>query len=92
MRYRNVSSKFREIVRRCIAKAETGTREFRAFRFHDLRLWFAIEHLRRRGNIYRLQKILGHSSIKTTELYLDYLTRKEVELSMNQGEQNGAHL
>jgi integrase/recombinase XerD len=35
------------------------------------------EYLRRGGNIYRLQKILGHSSIKTTELYLAFLTPEE---------------
>lgn len=43
------------------------------FRFHDLRHKFAVDYLRRGGNIYDLQRILGHSSIKTTELYLEHL-------------------
>lgn len=47
------------------------------FRFHDLRHKFAVEYLRGGGNIYDLQKILGHASIKTTEMYLNYLTPEE---------------
>lgn len=48
------------------------------FRFHDLRHKFAVEYLRHGGVIYDLQRIMGHSSIKTTEIYLDYLTPEEV--------------
>lgn len=48
-----------------------------AFRFHDLRHLFAVTYLQRGGNIYDLQRILGHGSIKTTEGYLDYLTPEE---------------
>lgn len=47
------------------------------FRFHDLRHLFAVTYLQRGGNIYDLQRILGHGSIKTTEVYLDYLTPAE---------------
>lgn len=66
-RYLNVASRFAAIARRA------GCR----FRFHDLRHWFAVDYLRRGGSIYQLQQILGHSSIKTTEIYLDYLTPDE---------------
>jgi integrase/recombinase XerD len=55
------------------------TSPFRRFRFHDLRHRFAVDYLRDGGNIYDLQKILGHASIKTTEIYLDYLTPDEQE-------------
>lgn len=48
-----------------------------AFRFHDLRHLFAVTYLQRGGNIYDLQRILGHRSIKTTEGYLEYLTPAE---------------
>jgi integrase len=51
------------------------------FRFHDLRHKFAVDYLRRGGNIYDLQKILGHSSIKTTELYLNYLDPQEQKIA-----------
>lgn len=52
-------------------------REGVRFRFHDLRHYFAVMYLRGGGNIYNLQQILGHASIKTTEIYLDYLTPEE---------------
>ena len=51
------------------------------FRFHDLRHKFAVDYLRRGGNIYDLQRILGHSSIKTTELYLDHLDPMECRIA-----------
>ncbi len=52
--------------------------QFRPFRFHDLRHLFAVEYLRElRGTIYSLQQELGHTSIKTTEGYLAYLTPSE---------------
>jgi integrase/recombinase XerD len=68
--YRNVSSNFQQFRRR-FAKDHPGDPV--TFRFHDLRHRFAVNYLRTDGNIYDLQGILGHSSIKTTELYLDFL-------------------
>lgn len=38
-------------------------------RFHDLRHTFASNFLMGGGNIYDLQKILGHSTIQVTERY-----------------------
>ena len=72
-RYLNVASRFAAITARTHRKDKT----VRRFRFHDLRHWFAVDYLRRGGGIYDLQKILGHASIKTTEIYLDYLTPSE---------------
>jgi integrase/recombinase XerD len=69
-RYRNVSSRFRVFVKR------SGVRPFR---FHDLRHWYAVDYLRRGGSIYRLSQILGHSSVKVTEIYLRYVTPEEAE-------------
>jgi integrase/recombinase XerD len=37
---------------------------------HTLRHTFACEYLRHGGNLYYLSRILGHSSVKTTEVYL----------------------
>ena len=49
-------------------------------RFHDLRHTFASNFLMGGGNIYDLQKILGHSTIQVTERYAhltqDHLTGK----------------
>lgn len=46
-------------------------------RFHDLRHIFAIRYLRNGGNIYVLQKHLGHATLRQTEAYLQYLTPEE---------------
>lgn len=79
-RYLNVATRFAKIVLSAQARARKEKRPVpRRFRFHDLRHWFAVDYLRRGGSIYRLKQVLGHSSIKTTELYLDYLTPDEQE-------------
>lgn len=76
--YQNVSSRFRVFVKDAAKAARKEGAEFRAFRFHDLRHLFAVTYLKtKRGTIYDLQQHLGHASIKTTELYLDYLTSEE---------------
>lgn len=62
------------------------------FRFHDLRHRYAVDYLRDGGNIYDLQKILGHSSIRTTELYLDYLTPDEQKFAKYGLAQNPAQV
>jgi integrase/recombinase XerD len=38
--------------------------------WHTLRHTFSVGYLRNGGNLYYLQRILGHSSITTTERYL----------------------
>jgi integrase/recombinase XerD len=83
--YRNVASRFAAIVgaeKRAAeqAAAAKGRQEpeFRSFRFHDLRHRFAVDYLKNReGTIYDLQQHLGHASVKTTELYLAFLTPEE---------------
>jgi integrase len=42
------------------------------------------------GSVYDLQKILGHSSIKTTEIYLDYLSPEEQLVAKRVGTKTGA--
>ena len=51
--------------------------EFNEFRFHDLRHRHAVDWLRSGRSIYDLQHRLGHSSIKVTEIYLQYLSAEE---------------
>ena len=51
----------------------------RHFRAHDLRHKFGIDYLRGGGSIYALQKILGHSSIQTTEGYVAYLDAESAQ-------------
>ncbi len=76
-RYANVASRFRELVRSAQESAQesaqkSGT-EFQPFRCHDLRHKFAIEQLQRGRDIYDLSRHLGHSSVKTTEIYLGHV-------------------
>lgn len=85
-RYLNVRSRFRQMVRKALADGNIK----RAFRFHDLRHWYAVDYLRKGGNLYQLQQILGHSSIRTTELYLAYLTPDEAHAAkFGTGAQSG---
>ena len=49
------------------------------FRFHDLRHPYAVESLRGGASIYRVSQHLGHTSVKTTEIYLAHLTPDEAD-------------
>jgi integrase/recombinase XerD len=63
---------------RCIEKAEAKEgRTFARFRIHDLSHRFAVWWFKYSGNIYLLSKHLGHTSVTTTEIYLDFLTEEE---------------
>jgi integrase/recombinase XerD len=60
------------------SKAQKDEREFVGFRFHDMRHLYAVEYLRKPGSdIYTLQAHLRHTSVKTTEMYLEFLTPEE---------------
>lgn len=77
-RYRNVASRFAAITLKVREHAlKAGQPAPARFRFHDLRHWYAVDYLQRGGSIYTLQQILGHASIRTTELYLAFLTPDE---------------
>lgn len=90
-RFKNVAAQFYATVERVARKAARDGREFKRFRFHDLRHLFAVTFLReRRGTIYDLQQILGHASIKTTEGYLDHLTPDERRDAIHGVAQNAA--
>lgn len=70
----------------------SGIRKYVAFRLHDLRHIFAIEYLRDNGNLYALQKQLGHGSIRQTEWYLQFLTPEEQEKAKSGPAQKPAHM
>ncbi|MBZ9939196.1 tyrosine-type recombinase/integrase [Mesorhizobium sp. BR1-1-16] len=63
------------------AAAQKAERPFRGFRFHDMRHLYAVEFLRAGGDIYALKEHLRHSSVKTTEMYLEFLTPEEAEIA-----------
>ena len=75
--YKNFASQFAAIVKRTAAWAAANGVAFRSFRFHDLRHLHAINWLKDGRSIYDLQKRMGHVSIKTTEIYLQFLTADE---------------
>lgn len=77
-RWATPSSSFRDKRAMAQKAAQKEGVEFVGFRFHDLRHLFAVQFLKqKRGTIYDLQQVMGHSSIKTTEDYLKYLTPDE---------------
>ena len=61
--------------------AEQNGVEFYPFTFHALRHKHAIEYLRHGGNIYDLQKRLGHASLAQTEAYLQFLTPEQQRIA-----------
>jgi integrase/recombinase XerD len=89
-RWSSPSSSFRENQKRAQKAAQKAGQEYRHFRFHDLRHLFAVEYLRaKRGSIYDLQRVMGHTSITTTEIYLKYLTPDQVRAAMFGGTNGG---
>ena len=71
--YSNFSSRFAAITKAVAAERAAQDQPFRRFRAHDLRHKFAVDYLRAGGDIYRLSRILGHASVKTTEIYLAFV-------------------
>jgi integrase/recombinase XerD len=50
---------------------------------HTLRHTFAVNYLRRGGNLFYLSKILGHSSVTTTQKYLQSLSIEDLQAVHN---------
>jgi integrase/recombinase XerD len=75
--YKNFASQFAAIVSRTAEWARANSVDFRPFRFRDLRHLHAVSWLKDGRSIYVLQRRLGHASIKTTEIYCDFLTPEE---------------
>ena len=91
--YKNFASQFAAIVRRTAKWAAANGVEFHPFRFHDLRHWHAVHWLKSGRSIYELQQRLGHTSVKTTEVYLrsGYLTFDEQQVALAGVAQKAAH-
>lgn len=83
--YANVSSRFAAIVAGTQKVAREKGHDFRPFRFHDLRHFFAVDYLKRGGSIYDLQGEMGHSSVKVTEMYVQFLTPEEARAAKSAG-------
>lgn len=57
---------------RDFAKAQAAAKISNKIRFHDLRHTFASQFMMNNGNVFDLQKILGHTDIKMTMRYAHY--------------------
>jgi integrase/recombinase XerD len=82
--YRTASGQFKRLVTSVARQAQKQAQQmpkaaqaFRPFRFHGLRHRNAVDWLKSGRSIYDLQQRLGHTSVKTTEIYLAYLTAEE---------------
>jgi integrase/recombinase XerD len=82
--YKNFASQFAAIIKRTASWACENGVGFHPFRFHDLRHLHAVQWLKDGRSIYDLQARLGHTSIKTTEIYLKYLTPEEGRIAKGQ--------
>jgi integrase/recombinase XerD len=88
--FSQASSDFTHLKRKVRKKLKDAGKDFKDFRFHDLRHLFAVEALRSgEMDIYRLSKHLGHTSVKTTEIYLDFLSPEEQEIAKHGGTKSG---
>jgi integrase/recombinase XerD len=79
--YASFAPTFHKLMDRTEAWAAANGVEFRRFAFHHLRHRHAVDWLKSGRNIYTLQGRLGHTSVKTTEMYLAYLTPEEVQVA-----------
>lgn len=88
--FAQAASDFTHLRRTVVARAKKNKTQFQRFRFHDLRHLFAVEELRRGVSIYDVQQHLGHTSVKTTEIYLDFLTPEQQAAAKKASAQNPA--
>jgi integrase/recombinase XerD len=72
---------FARETKRVVKWAAKNGVDFRPFTFHHLRHKHAIVYMREGGNIYDLQKRLGHSTVKQTEEYLKFLTPEQQRIA-----------
>lgn len=89
--FRGLASTFRYLVRAEAKAAQRSAQDFRRFTFHHLRHRHAVDWLKSGRSLYDLQKRLGHTSIKTTEIYLDFLTPDEQRAAKGESAHGPAH-
>jgi integrase/recombinase XerD len=90
--YAQPASEFCHVRRAVEARAKREKTKFARFRFHDLRHLFAVEALREGMDIYTLSRHLGHTSVKTTEIYLEFLSPEQADSVKSGSAQNTAQL
>jgi integrase len=88
--YKQASTNWQEAKRRAQKAAQKERWRYTPFRLHDLRHIYAIEYLAGGGNLYALQRQLGHGTIRQTEEYLQYLTPEEAKAAIDRSAQKVA--
>lgn len=88
LRYRSVSTRWRNLSRGISCRSGPNNDGVKPFPFHHLRHSFAVNYLKTPrpdgspASIYLLSQHLGHTSVKTTEIYLAYLSAEEKHAAM----------
>lgn len=85
--YKQASTNWQEAKARTRKAAQKDKWRYTPFCLHALRHIYAIEYLTNGGNLYALQRQLGHSTIRQTEEYLQYLTPEEAKLAIDRSAQ-----
>jgi integrase/recombinase XerD len=87
-KYKQVSCRWRNLCDGSAGHAGPNNDGITPFPFHNLRHLYAVDYLKtplpdgRTPSIYVLSKHLGHTSVKTTEIYLAYLSGPEQQAVM----------
>jgi integrase/recombinase XerD len=89
--YTTFPQQFYRIVRTTELWARKNGISFRPFRFHDLRHLHAVNWLKDGRSIYDLQQRLGHTSLKVTERYCEFLTAEEQRIVKGLAERTENH-
>jgi integrase/recombinase XerD len=88
LKYKQVSSRWRNLCDGSAGNAGPENDGITPFPFHNLRHRYAVDYLKtplpdgRTPSIYVLSQHLGHTSVKTTEIYLAYLSPTEKQAVM----------
>ena len=69
LNHRSIANAFKRLTKRMAAEGAIA----HAYSVHDLRHHFAIQEYRKDKDIYRVCKLLNHSDVKTTMVYLQSL-------------------
>lgn len=77
--YKQASTNWQEAKKKARKTAQKEGFRYTPVRLHDLRHIYALRYLTSGGNLYALQRQLGHGTIRQTEEYLDYLTPEEAD-------------
>lgn len=89
--YTQASTNWQEAKARAQKAAQEKGWRYTPHTIHALRHIYAIDYLANGGNLYALQRQLGHGTIRQTEEYLQFLAPDEAERAKTGSAQSPAH-